>query len=276
MWGEGTGRRVDQVGAPERVSRACPWHSEREPAGAGSASAFLFAESQHCHSLDFEWLLGRGLPYQPQRYREARNGGERGKERRRVWGDISDTAPHAGLAGTPRPGAILHTLWVNKMSAAWMTPLAPCLASDTAVPFMSSGPAPGTPIPCLLVHHRGHLGLVGKLLCKNLLSVSAPVLLRAEIDASAHKRIGVQVHRLAVYYLSDKFVRRQAFHRREALRRIGNFDLKSGGGEQVLLLLGLLLRADAARDTEDKTGDCPTKDQLDHPRSPAKKPSRRS
>src|SRR6201997_4279285 len=135
------------------------------------------------------------------------------------------------------------------------------------VPFMSLWPAPGAPIPCLLVHYRRHLGLIGKLLGENVLPVSRPVLLRAEIAASADKRIGVQVHRLAIHHFSDEFVRRQAFHRREALWRIGNFDLKSGGGEQVLLLYGLLLRAHAARDAEDETGDCPTKDQFDHLRS---------
>ena len=36
------------------------------------------------------------------------------------WG-VSDAAPHAGLAGTPRPGAILHTSSVNKVSVARRT-----------------------------------------------------------------------------------------------------------------------------------------------------------
>ena len=34
---------------------------------------------------------------------------------------VPDAAPHAGLAGTPRPGAILHTSSVNKVSVARRT-----------------------------------------------------------------------------------------------------------------------------------------------------------
>jgi hypothetical protein len=37
------------------------------------------------------------------------------------FGGVSDAAPHAGLAGTPRPGAILPTSSVNKVSVARRT-----------------------------------------------------------------------------------------------------------------------------------------------------------
>jgi hypothetical protein len=46
------------------------------------------------------------------------------KERRRVWGNISDAAPHLGLARHAQPGPILYTPWVNKMSVVRMGALA--------------------------------------------------------------------------------------------------------------------------------------------------------
>ena len=75
----------------------------------------------------------------------SRNGiGEREQPRAREGaapglGDIPDTAPHAGLAGTPRPSAILHTLWGKKMSIARMTLLAFCLAPGPAALFIPRG-----------------------------------------------------------------------------------------------------------------------------------------
>src|SRR5208282_1282017 len=39
------------------------------------------------------------------------------------WGNISDAAPHAGLARHAKPGPILYALWVSKMSVARMTAL---------------------------------------------------------------------------------------------------------------------------------------------------------
>ena len=39
-------------------------------------------------------------------------------------GDIPDTAPHVGLAGTPKAGRILHRLWFTNMSVASTTALA--------------------------------------------------------------------------------------------------------------------------------------------------------
>jgi len=101
------------------------------------------------------------------------------------------------------------------------------------------------------------LRLVGKLPGENLPPVSRPILLAAEVDAPADERIGIEVHRLPIHHASDKFVRWQALHRGKTLRRVGDFHLKSGGGEQVLLLRDLLLRADAVRDTEEDTGDYP-------------------
>src|SRR5262249_14180840 len=99
-----------------------------------------------------------------------------------------------------------------------------------------SGPAPGTVIPCLLVHHRRHLGFVGELLGENFLPISSPVLLSAKIDAPADERIVVDIYRLPVHDFRDEFVRWQTLHRGKPLRRIRNSDLKTGGGEQVLLL----------------------------------------
>jgi hypothetical protein len=138
MRSERTGRRVDQVGAPERVSRVCPWHQRSRPSRCGLLLRHSSLRNRNTATASI-WDDFRLLPppYQPQRY--ARNSRERGKERRRVWGDISDTAPHAGLAGTPRPSAILHNLWVNKMSVAWMTGLAPCLVSGTGREFILRG-----------------------------------------------------------------------------------------------------------------------------------------
>jgi hypothetical protein len=54
MRGEGTGDRVDQVGAPDRVSCACPWHQRAPPPVRASPSALLPAGSQHRSSLDWE------------------------------------------------------------------------------------------------------------------------------------------------------------------------------------------------------------------------------
>jgi len=83
------------------------------------------------------------------------------------------------------------------------------------------------------------LRLVGKLPGENLPPVSRPILLAAEVDAPADERIGIEVHRLPIHHASDKFVRWQALHRGKTLRRVGDFHLKSGGGEQVLLLRDL-------------------------------------
>jgi hypothetical protein len=65
-----------------------------------------------------------------------------GRSARRVGGTSPTLLPRSGLAGTPRPGAILHTSWVNKMSVARRTALA--LASSWAGPKQGaakSGPA---------------------------------------------------------------------------------------------------------------------------------------
>jgi hypothetical protein len=72
------------------------------------------------------------------------------------------------------------------------------------------------------------LGIVGKLLGKNLLPIGSLVLLGAEINAPADEGIGVEVHRLAIYDATDKLIRRQAFHRCQAMRRIRRFQLKTG------------------------------------------------
>src|SRR5262245_32529265 len=115
----------------------------------------------------------------------------------------------------------------------------------------SSGPAPGALLPGLLIEDRRHLRLVGELLGENLPPVSRPILLAAKVDASAHERIGIKVHRLPIYCSGDEFIRRQTLHRGKTLRRIGDSHLKSRRSEQVLLLRDLLLRVGTARDTED-------------------------
>jgi hypothetical protein len=86
MRGAGTGRRVDQVGAG-----LAPGTSERDPAVLLRHSSLR--KSQHCHSLDLRWLLGR-CPDTPAatvsggvQQQRAREGAAPG------WGDISDTAP---------------------------------------------------------------------------------------------------------------------------------------------------------------------------------------
>src|SRR5207244_12734096 len=119
-----------------------------------------------------------------------------------------------------------------------------------------SWPPPGAPFPCLLVHHRRHLSLVGELLSQDLLPISSPVLLPTEIDAPADQWIGVEVNWLPVHNTGDELVRRQPLHRRQALRRVSNSDLKSRRSEQIFLLRCLLLRTNARRDTEHHT--CPS------------------
>jgi len=79
-----------------------------------------------------------------------RNGAARGKERRRVWEDISDTAPHAGLAGTLRPGAILHPSWVSVVrriarSLAYLPAEAEARSRRRGIPALFSPPSPGRP-----------------------------------------------------------------------------------------------------------------------------------
>ena len=70
------------------------------------------------------------------------------------FGGTSPTPPpHAGLAGTLRPGAILHTSWVNKVSVARRTArsLAYLPAEAEAgsrrrgIPALFSPPPPGRP-----------------------------------------------------------------------------------------------------------------------------------
>src|SRR5271166_2874391 len=121
----------------------------------------------------------------------------------------------------------------------------------------SSGPSPRSPVPCLLVHYRGHLVLISDPLSEHLLTVGVPVLLRAEIDAFADQWIGILVDRAPVHYAGHEFVGRQAPHRRQTLWRIRYPDLKSSRGEQVLFLRDLLLLACATDDTEHQTRRCP-------------------
>ena len=101
------------------------------------------------------------------------------------------------------------------------------------------------------------------MLGEDLLPIRCPVLLRAEIDASADQRVGIQVHRLTVHDAGDEFVRGQAAHRRQALRVIGDPYLKSRRGEEVFLLSDQLLLAGAAGDGQ-QAGQGAKGDQLCH------------
>ena len=126
-----------------------PGTSERDlPCGLLLRHSSL-RKSQHCHSLDLRWLLAAAPDtpaatvsggVQQQRAREGAAPGLGGHLRHRS---------HAGLAGTPRPVAILHTLCVNNMSVAWMAALAPHLASgtDRAVHELMASPRDPNPIP---------------------------------------------------------------------------------------------------------------------------------
>ena len=57
-------------------------------------------------------------PGQPRQLGPPHSRENRGKKRRRGWGNISDVASHLGLARHAQPGSILYASWVNKMSLA--------------------------------------------------------------------------------------------------------------------------------------------------------------
>jgi hypothetical protein len=65
--------------------------------------------------------------------------GDPGKKRRRIGGNISDAAPHAGLARHAQPGPVLYTPRVNKMS----------LARRIALALLSPYARPGGPFSML-------------------------------------------------------------------------------------------------------------------------------
>src|SRR5215472_4193771 len=66
-------------------------------------------------------------------------------------------------------------------------------------------PAPWAHIPGFLVHDRGHLCLVGELLGECFLAVGVPVLLGAEIHATANERVGVEIDQVAIDGFGHKF-----------------------------------------------------------------------
>ena len=114
------------------------WASRRHGRGTGR-----FAQRDLLARAPRRGCIWNGL--RPRPCHTSRNGiGRRAitESKRRsgagFWGDIPDTAPHAGLAGTPRPRVILHTLWGKKMSVPRITAPAPCLASGPAALFIPS------------------------------------------------------------------------------------------------------------------------------------------
>src|SRR6516164_9037016 len=64
MRSERTGRRVDQVGAPERVSQACPWHRRSSPSPCGLLLRHSSPRNRNT-ATDLIWNAFRAIPAIP-------------------------------------------------------------------------------------------------------------------------------------------------------------------------------------------------------------------